>query len=446
MVRPPRLEQSKKEFFTSHAGLSLIGQCVRLSCLEERLASMDWKWGIPHSAIVTSYLGLLSIGKSDFEAVEGFRKEEFFKEGLNIQQIPSASRLRQRMDETPMEYARATDEANIRFLEAVDAKVTPLYTGHAQLDLDLFPQDNSGTKKEGVSRTYKDYDGYGVMAGYLGREGWCLVNQLKPGSENGQLGFGFILDQVLPRARRLTDLPILMRVDSGHDALENRVRADDEEIDFIIKWNPRKQSPEDWLAHAERLGHWTDWEYPREGKRVATFTVYEEKQWRGQEYTHRRVMRVTERSIDKRGNGLLIPVVEVEGWWTSLEYPDHEIIRLYKDHATSEQFHSEFKTDLDLERLPSGKFETNELVMAMGAFVYNMLRWIGLVGLIGEDAPVRHKAQRRRVRTVMQEFMYLAAKVYQRSRYWWIRFSAHCPAFAAFQRVYERLRALPLPT
>jgi|GEM_PF-2572476 len=31
---------------------------------------------------------------------------------------------------------------------------------------------------------------------------------------------------------------------------------------------------------------------------------------------------------------------------------------LYSDHATSEQFHSEFKTDLDLERLPSGKFDT----------------------------------------------------------------------------------------
>ena len=30
----------------------------------------------------------------------------------------------------------------------------------------------------------------------------------------------------------------------------------------------------------------------------------------------------------------------------------------------TEQFHSEFKTDLDIERLPSGKFATNDLVMA----------------------------------------------------------------------------------
>ena len=38
------------------------------------------------------------------------------------------------------------------------------------------------------------------------------------------------------------------------------------------------------------------------------------------------------------------------------------VIALYREHATSEQFHSEFKTDLDLERLPSGKFDTNDLL------------------------------------------------------------------------------------
>ena len=61
------------------------------------------------------------------------------------------------------------------------------------LDPDLFPQDNSGTRKEGVGYTYKGYDGYGVMAAYPGAEGWCLANDLKPGSESGQLGFGFVL-------------------------------------------------------------------------------------------------------------------------------------------------------------------------------------------------------------------------------------------------------------
>jgi hypothetical protein len=36
--------------------------------------------------------------------------------------------------------------------------------------------------------------------------------------------------------------------------------------------------------------------------------------------------------------------LEVEGWWTSLSLPDPKIIALYRDHATSEQFHSEPNT------------------------------------------------------------------------------------------------------
>ena len=37
----------------------------------------------------------------------------------------------------------------------------------------------------------------------------------------------------------------------------------------------------------------------------------------------------------------------------------------------------ELKTDMDLERLPSGKFETNELVLELAILSYNILRMIG---------------------------------------------------------------------
>ncbi len=272
-------EQSTKFFYTSHGGLTFLGQAMELARLGDQLKALGGYRGISHADIVKSYLGLLGIGKSDFEAIEGMRDDDYFRAALGIERIPSSARLRQRMDEMAMEYARAIDEANLRFLEHSHAQVTPLYTGHVALDLDLFPQDNSGTKKEGVSYTYKGHDGYGVMAAYLGNEGWNLACELKPGSENGQLGFGFVLDRILPYARRLTDRPLLMRVDSGHDALENRVRAEEEGVAFIIKWNPRKESPHSWLEYAERLGRGCHWEEPRAGKRVATFSVWESQLW-----------------------------------------------------------------------------------------------------------------------------------------------------------------------
>lgn len=59
----------------------------------------------------------------------------------------------------------------------------------------------------------------------------------------------------------------------------------------------------------------------------------------------------------------------LEGWTSTLpeKFSPAEIIALYCDHATHEQFHSDFKTDMDLERLPSGKFDTNYLVCQLAA-------------------------------------------------------------------------------
>ena len=128
-------------------------------------------------------------------------------------------------------------------------------------------------------------------------------------------------------------------------------------------------------------------------------------------------MRVIERTIDKHGQSLLVPETEIEGWWTSLDLPEEEVIHRYVDHGTSEQFHSELKADLDIERLPSGKFDTNALVLGCSMLAYNLLRWIGQNGLLGPRSPRRNKAMRRRLKTVMQELMCLATRVVKTARY-----------------------------
>ena len=436
------IEQSDNEFYTSHSGLALIGLCInRFSDLPKQVAGKMTKGQdkISHTDIVRSMLGLLCLGKSDFEAISSMRDDTYFKQSLGISNVPSVERLRQRLDENAEALLPIIKDCSVVMLKNGKVPVTGLDTGHIPLDADVFPMDNSNTKKEGVSRTYHGKDGYAPIAAYLGLEGWCLEVELRPGSQHSQEGFIPYLNRVIDQARTLTDKKLLVRLDSAHDALETRLalRAR-EKVSYIIKWNPRREDTSALCARAFAEGTVTA---PRPGKKVALLTIRRSQEHEGQTYMFTKVVRVTERTVDKRGQILLSPEVKVEGWWTNLDLPDQKIIKLYENHGLSEQFHSEFKSDLDLERLPSGKFATNALIMALGSFAYNILRLIGQLGLLGEYSPVRHPAKRRRLKTVIQELIYLAARLVSTARRLKLRFSRHCPAFEAFGRVYSRLSA-----
>jgi hypothetical protein len=451
-MRRFEIVQSATDTTTSHSGLALVGRALGLTRLGPDLDTIPLRHGIAHADCVKSYIGLLCTGKSDFDAIENRRNDAFFSAALGIAKVPSAPSLRQRLDSQAEAMIPHIDTASPAFIGNVGASVTPIVIARetyrsgrkmrlTPLDIDVFPMDNSGTKKEGVSYTYKGFDGYAPLAAYLGEEGWCLACELRPGSQHGQKEFIHFLERVVPRAKALALHRLLARLDSGHDAAENRAWFAAEIVEFIIKWNPRRgQDLAAWLKRAEK--EVTLWSIPREGKRVGVFSEDVEETFGGLTRTFRRVIRIIERTIDHAGARLLVPDIEIEGWWTSLgecECSDEKIIALYCDHATSEQFHSEFKTDLDIERLPSGKFATNDLVMACAVLAYNILRWIGLEGLTGKDAPIRHEAKRRRLRTVMQELMYVAARVIESGRRLALKFSAHCPAFPSFEAVYAKL-------
>ncbi len=109
---------------------------------------------------------------------------------------------------------------------------------------------------------------------------------------------------------------------------------------------------------------------PRDGK-----TVYIGSSWKDIAYTDsegesktitmRIVYEVIERTADKNGQFLLVPDIECSTIWTNLGWSDDAIINGYHAHGKCEQFHSEIKTDMDVERLPSGKFDTDELVLEL---------------------------------------------------------------------------------
>ncbi len=435
-----KIEQSDTEFYTPTAGLHFVGHAInQKTTLNKTLRSITKRHGIPNIELIRTYIGLLATGKSDFDAIENVRWDDWFKSCMGIRQMPSTSRLRQRFDEDAASLMPLINDSLAEVVVNLDAPLTALPSRldkhqRIALDIDVFPMDNSGTKKEGVAYTYKGHDGYAPIAAYLGQEGWCLGCDLRIGSQHSQKEFIPFLEQVIQRARRITRKALLLRLDSGHDAEESRKEvARHDSVDHIIKLNPRSHhTTERWLPRFEEAD--VSWHPIREGKDYATLSVTHDTDYGPQ----RLVIRIIRRTCDAVGQMFLNGHYELEGWWTTLEEEhtsDDEVIALYKDHATSEQFHSEFKTDLDLEPLPSGKFATNALVMSLGALAYNILRCMGQKVLLGSNSPVRHTAKRRRLKTVMQELIYQAGRLVKSGRQYILRFGRHSPGFCAYKRL-----------
>jgi hypothetical protein len=299
------------------------------------------------------------------------------------------------------------------------------------IDGDVSPFDNSGSKKEGVSCTYKLTDGYAPMFAYIGNEGYLLNAELREGKQHCQSGTPEFLRETFDLARKVTDKKLLIRLDSGNDDIANIRECRKAKVDFVIKRNLRKESIDEWLLDAQAFG---DWRTPREGK-----AVYVGETIREREGKHMRVVfEVIERTVTREGQVLLVPEIEVNTWWTSLgcrtATPD-QVIEIYKNHGTSEQFHSEIKSDMDLERLPSGKFATNALILTLAVPVFNMLRLCGQVGM--KNGYLSKKTvSRRRIRTVIQDMMYMAARVVGHARRIYIDFSRRNPLRNIWMRTY----------
>ena len=439
------IEQSDEEFYTSHSGIALIGLALnRFTTLVSSLAAaVPTDDSISHADVIRSYCGILAQAKSDFIAVEQNRTDDFFREALGVSCVPSEGTMRQRMDEHAGKFLPVVSWASIEFLQKSKVPLTALSTGHIPLDIDGFVMDNSRSQKENVQTTYTKVSGYLALPAYLGLEGWQVNQHLLPGSQHPQKEFIPYIQETLARVRQFCLQKLLLRADSAHDAAVNLAELSrHRRVDYIIKWNPRRKECGAWTQHAFEKGKIS---YPRSGKRVALFSVKEKQTFTDADdiertITLRRVMRVIERTIDKKGERLLVPDIEVEGWWTSLKAPEEQIIELYKGHALCEQYHAEIKTDMDLERLPSGKFATNQLVVACGALVYNILRFIGQVALVSNHGIIRHEAKRRRIKTVIQEMIYFAGRLIATGRRLKLRFSRHVTAHATvYAGIYNRL-------
>jgi hypothetical protein len=433
------------DVLVSHAGLALAGALLQRIELRSRLDAMEAEGCkrplMSHGEVLLSMIGLLCLGKSDYAAIEAFRRERFFARSLGLSRLPSEETLRQRMDQLGTLPLAVLHEETAAMLGHYAPALKPCHHGRVPLDVDVSPWDNSGTKKEGVACTYKMCDGYAPIFAHLGLEGYLIHSELRPGNQHCQRGTPAFLDRAIKLARAVTDAKPLVRMDAGNDDEENLHRLRKNKVDWIIKRNLRGESPEDWLEEAQAMGQW---EEPREGKQIYTGSTWRDRDGRAQ----RVVFQVVHRTITADGQRLLVPEVQIDTWWTSLgprTASAEEVIELYHQHATSEQYHSELKTEMDLERLPSGKFATNALMLSLGLVAYNVLRLCDQVALTedhhlppSQKMPLSKPVTRRRLRSVMQDLMYLAARLTRHARRFGLSLWRDNPWRFVWQRLYYR--------
>ena len=161
------------------SGLGIIGGMLGKSDFVKRCnrIPVDKKRSEPqikHGDILLTYIGLLCQAKTSFEAVNEMKDDPgFYKDALGIaRSIPSPETLRQRMDDIGSSLRGQILQANIDMFHTHNVTPAALSTGEVPLDIDVTPFDNSKTNKEGVSRTYKGFDGYAPIMAYMGKEGF----------------------------------------------------------------------------------------------------------------------------------------------------------------------------------------------------------------------------------------------------------------------------------
>lgn len=133
------------------------------------------------------------------------------------------------------------------------------------------------------------------------------------------------MERALSTACGVTPAPLLLRADSGFSSqhLIERSLAQaarlNRKVDMLIKWNPRT-APVEKIAAQRCADTGTVWTQLREGKRECLWNgaLRPDELEGASQRALRRVYRLTERTLDKRGQPMLLPEYVLEGLTTTL--------------------------------------------------------------------------------------------------------------------------------
>ena len=122
-----------------------------------------------------------------------------------------------------------------------------------------------------------------------------------------------------------------------------------------------------------------------------------------------------------------------------MPYSVRQCATLYHDHGTSEQFHSELKSDMKIELLSSGNRKTNALVLGLATMAFNCLRFIGQAALqsVKSRADAKSCPARYRLRTVLLDFIKVGCKIVSHVNQTIQKFGRNCNNLFTMKEIYS---------
>ncbi len=404
---------------------------------------------------------------TDFQDISELNNNTIFVETLGRSISPET--LRQHLNEIA-EYDNVIpdiDSSVVAMLKGKKCRTVKHYgKSYIPLDIDVTPFHNPNVKKEEISKTYHKIDGFAPIMAYLGD--FAIAFELRPGKQHSEKGAIEFLLRCLKIIDRLgiNHSDILLRVDSAHDDGDFLNVLEEKHLTYIVKRNPRRepQKPHAQFAmenvpgqvskdNTERLYYFVDsHKKPSSAPNIKGYAVFQvtEPYKDNNGCFQYPLLRNLDKNSPRFTYGREVPC-EVESMWTNLPMSEKDKAKfgsafgaacfgLYRDHATSEQYHSELKTDMDMELLPSKYFKTNKLFLALSVLAFNALRLIGNKAL-ELDARLHHRKTRKLgrmcLRTVIDKLCTMACKVVRHARETVIFFGKKCQFYETFVKLYQ---------
>ncbi|MEK6460982.1 transposase [Heyndrickxia faecalis] len=359
-----RIEQTN-EMILDKFGMGIVEFLISQTHLASRLNSAKSETikrnpGYSNGDIAKAYIGLLCLGKNKFAEIEPLRSDYDFRTFLKLERVPSPAVFEHRLDEAALseEWKQIILEESLHLLRKAGAPINPVtIQGKSFIPVDV-----------------------AMPFAFIGKEGYCL-------------SFGQETSVSVRAAEQLAEGAFLWRLEAKEGS-EIAAKLLDLHIDFVMKLQTDAST---WVETARKHGTCSS---EREGKNVYFGSVAETNTTAGAKKPAYYVFKLTETTIDKNGQILLIPEYEADVYMTTLDIPPEAVPRLYDEHRkVCKSLRREFMSDLGFKQLPSRNQKTNELALHFGIYAYNLLRFAG-----------QGKARMKRIRETIRDLPKMVIK------------------------------------